>query len=88
MTRELPRTERASRRFPLPSSLYSVFFIVLNLAAVGAALFDPKGIAVLFVTVAYTLHVRLLLTTREEARRAHDLLEELLDAASPLGKSR
>lgn len=72
------------RGVPVPTNLYTVFLILLNLATLSVAMYDVRGIALVFLSMAYTVHVRLLLTQREEQRRTNELLEEMLDAPSPL----
>jgi hypothetical protein len=75
---------RTARKLPLPKSLYTVFLLLLNLAALSVAVVDAKGIAVFVLTLMYSVHLRVQLTQREEQRRTNELLEELLDGQGPL----
>lgn len=72
------------RRWPIPTTFYTAFLILLNLAALSVAVYDAKGVVLVFVSLAYTVVIRLMLTQREAQRRTNELLEELLDAPSPL----
>lgn len=67
-----------------PSSVYTVGLLLLNLAALSVAFFDAKGLVVLVLSLMYTAHLRLLLTSRADQRRTNELLEEWLDTASAL----
>lgn len=69
---------------PIPTSLHTVFLLLLNLAALSLAFNDAKGIVILVLSLMFTAHMRLLLTTRAEQRRTNELLEELIDTQSPL----
>lgn len=69
-------------KMPIPTNVYTVFLLLLILVASSVAFFDPKGIVLLVVVLAYTAHVRLQLTQRAEQRRTNELLEELLDGSS------
>ena len=71
-------------RHPVPTNLYTVFVLLLNLAALSLVFWDAKGVVVLMLTLMYTAHLRLLLTQRSEQRRTNELLEELLESQSPL----
>lgn len=62
-----------------PSSVYTVGLLLLNLAALSVAFFDAKGLVVLILSLMYTAHLRLLLTSRADQRRTNELLEEWLD---------
>lgn len=66
------------------SSAYTVGLLLLNLAALSLAFFDAKGLVVLILSLMYTAHLRLLLTSRAEQRRTNALLEEWLDPVSAL----
>ena len=81
---DVPEGRAVTRRWPVPTNVYTVFLLFLNLAVLSVAFFDPKGIALLLVSLAFSAHVRLLLTQREAQRRTNELLEELLDAGSGL----
>ena len=66
-------------KLPMPTNVYTAFLLLLILVALSVAFFDPKGIVLVVVVLAYTAHVRLQLTQRAEQRRTNELLEELLD---------
>lgn len=74
---------RKSRPF-WPGNAYTVGLLLLNLAALSLAFFDAKGLVVLVLTLMYTAHLRLLLTSRAEQRRTNELLEEWLDTGPAL----
>ncbi|GGO37156.1 hypothetical protein [Deinococcus humi] len=67
-----------------PTSAYTVGLLLLNLAALSLAFFDAKGLVVLILSLMYTAHLRLLLTSRAEQRRTNELLEEWLDPVPAL----
>lgn len=69
-------------KLPIPTNGYTVFLLLLILVALSVAFFDPKGIVLLVVVLAYAAHIRLQLTQRAEQRRTNELLEELLDDRS------
>lgn len=78
---EAPRKSK----LPLPTNAYTAFLLLLILVALSVAFFDPKGLVLLVVVLAYGVHVRLMLTQRAEQRRTNELLEELIDdRISPL----
>ena len=66
-------------KLPIPTNAYTAFLLLLVLVALSVVFFDPKGMALLVVVLAYAVHVRLLLTQRAQQRRTNELLEELLD---------
>ena len=66
-------------RLPIPTNAYTAFLLLLILVALSVVFFDPKGVVLLVVVLAYAVHVRLLLTQRAQQRRTNELLEELLD---------
>ncbi|GMA17216.1 MULTISPECIES: hypothetical protein [Deinococcus] len=76
--------EPRTRRSFFPSSIYTVFLILLNLAAFSVAVVDAKGLVLVVLSLMYTVHMRVQLTQREEQRRTNELLEELLDGSGPL----
>ena len=83
------REETESRKaFTIPTNLYTPFLLLLNVAALSVAFLDAKGIVLALLSLAYTAHMRVLLTQRAEQRRTNDLLEELLDTATlvPVGR--
>lgn len=84
MTTDAPRKSK----LPVPTSAYTVFLLVLILVALSVAFFDPKGIVLLVVVLAYAAHIRLLLTQRAEQRRTNELLEELIDNGSMMASLR
>ena len=66
-------------KLPIPTNAYTAFLLLLILVALSVVFFDPKGMVLLVVVLAYAVHVRLLLTQRAQQRRTNELLEELLD---------
>ena len=83
-TEEPPVRRAKPRKLPTATNVYTVFLLLLILAAMSVVFFDVKAVVLLVVVLAYAAHLRLMLTQRAEQRRTNDLLEELLDAGSPL----
>lgn len=70
---------KVAKRLNFKFNAYYVFLIVLNLAAFALAIYDVKGLLILFITIGFSLDIRLKLTQREEQRLTNELLEEILE---------
>ncbi|WP_135230570.1 hypothetical protein [Deinococcus fonticola] len=64
-------------RMGLKFNLYYAFLILLNAFVLMLCFWDVKGVVLLILSLGFTMHVRLLLTQREEQRLTNELLEEL-----------
>lgn len=70
---------RLAGRVGIKFNFYYFFLLVLNLFTLLLALWDVKGLVLLAFTIGYSIHVRLMLTQRDEQRLTNELLEELLE---------
>ncbi|SMB77934.1 hypothetical protein [Deinococcus hopiensis] len=84
MTLENTMFGKIAKRSGLKLNVYHIFLAILNFAALALAFWDAKGIAVLFVTVAYSLSLHLKYSQREEQRLTNELLEDILNKDTPL----
>lgn len=70
---------KTAKRFNVKLNTYYAFLILLNVLALFTVMWDAKGLVILFFTLGFSMHIRLMLTQREEQRLTNDLLEEILD---------
>lgn len=75
---------KVAKRFDFKFNAYYIFLTLLNLAALALAVYDAKGLLILFVTIGFSLNMRLKLAIREEQRITNELLEEILENSVPL----
>ncbi|WP_415814184.1 hypothetical protein [Deinococcus marmoris] len=79
---------KVAKRFDFKFNAYYIFLTLLNLAVVALAFYDAKGLVILFITIGFSLNMRLKLTQREEQRITNELLEEILENSVPLGRAK
>ncbi|RJF74590.1 hypothetical protein D3875_03350 [Deinococcus cavernae] len=75
---------KTARRFNVKFNVYYAFLVLLNFAGFFLAMYDAKGLVILFFTIGFSMVIRLMLTQREEQRLTNELLEELVEQNVPL----
>lgn len=75
---------KTAKRFNIKLNAYYIYLILLNVLAFFTVMWDAKGLVILFFTLGFSMHIRLMLTQREEQRLTNELLEELLEQNAPL----
>lgn len=84
MTLENTMFGKIAKRAGLKMNAYHIFMVILNFAALMLAFWDAKGIAILFITVAYSMNLHLKYSQREEQRLTNEMLEDILNKDTPL----
>lgn len=60
-------------------SMYHLYMVVLNILALMLAVWDPRGILLLVVSIGYSLHLHLGYKRLQEQRYTNELLSELME---------